>query len=154
MHLKWCEHTFNPSTIETEESVSLQIQGQTGLHSEFEDCQGYRDFVSKTVPIFIFTQSKLFKEKVIYVYFHYSFFVLNVESIFVEYRNYVKLLQELRKKCHIETSFINQTNSFFSIFHASSLLSLIIPSLQILCRFHLESHQGPFFTPQETLPFQ
>jgi hypothetical protein len=34
-------HAFNSSTPEAEASVSLQVQGQPGLHSEFQDRQDY-----------------------------------------------------------------------------------------------------------------
>jgi hypothetical protein len=39
---RWQWHVFNPSTWEVEEGGSLWVQGQPGLHSEFQDSQGYR----------------------------------------------------------------------------------------------------------------
>jgi hypothetical protein len=35
-------HTFNPITWEAEASSSLWVQGQPGLHNEFQDSQGYK----------------------------------------------------------------------------------------------------------------
>ena len=34
---------FNPSTQEAEVRVSLRVQGQSGLQSEFKDSQGYTE---------------------------------------------------------------------------------------------------------------
>ena len=34
---------FNPSTQESEVRVSLRVQGQSGLQSEFKDSQGYTE---------------------------------------------------------------------------------------------------------------
>lgn len=36
-------HHFSPSTQEAEASRSLQVQGQPGLHREFQDSQGYEE---------------------------------------------------------------------------------------------------------------
>ena len=33
-------HTFNPSTLEAEAGGSLWVQGQPGLHSEFQEESG------------------------------------------------------------------------------------------------------------------
>ena len=37
------DHTFNPNTQEAEAGQSLGVQGQPGLHSEFQDSQGYTE---------------------------------------------------------------------------------------------------------------
>jgi hypothetical protein len=34
-------HAFNPSTWETEADKSLQVRGQSGIHSEFQDSWSY-----------------------------------------------------------------------------------------------------------------
>ena len=36
-------HAFNPSTLEAEAGESLWVQGQPGLHSEFQDSLGYTE---------------------------------------------------------------------------------------------------------------
>jgi hypothetical protein len=36
-------HAFNPSNSEAEASGCLRVQGQPGLHKEFQDSQGYTE---------------------------------------------------------------------------------------------------------------
>ena len=36
-------HAFSPSTREAEAGGSLRVQGQPGLHSEFQDSLGYTE---------------------------------------------------------------------------------------------------------------
>lgn len=44
-------HAFNPSTQEAEVGEPLWVWGQPGLHSLFQDSQGYTIPVSKTKPL-------------------------------------------------------------------------------------------------------